>query len=321
MIPGQRLRYDPYLRGDVPEEELGEEGDVRHGAFKEDPLGMYVRPEGLSYSEFGSFAAQAAYEAFEEDFADVRGAEWWAYRCDHGGHGILVRVDADDRVPGLEEFIRSARYGEVNGQRENELLAEATEEAWNSWGRREFIRKLVELDPDTDEDALDNSDDEVLRLRFAVDRAGDGPIEENGGVSLCSYFTTLERVHRSDPNALGVAIELAYIREEPGVITALDYLMQELSGRGGMPAFYYALLNYNPVAARILGIRPNADEFADAFIERRANEAISDLVDFGRTLYFAEALSRALPQGREQLLVLADAVEEGRFDLAFEMFR
>jgi hypothetical protein len=295
---------------------------VTYGRWDRDPEGGFVVPEGTSYSDYsGGMHNRANYDEFVEEFAEYEGTEWAGARGGHGTLAVVVRFDADERVPEIGEFFAALEdYPVANDERLSDLEQEAIEEAWNDWGANEFLEKIVKLDPDLEGDAdFDDDGSAVGRLRNAVEQAAsESPYVEDaaGGVSFRPNYSVLERIHREDPNALSVALELA---REPGAEQALEYLVSEMVSWGrsprpgprrAMPAFYYALLNFHPVAARILGTRPNAVEFAEAY----ADETENSWLEVARMM--AAELERI---DESQIQVLADVVEEGDTEKAIEM--
>lgn len=159
MISGRRLRYRPYLHADYLEVDLGEADSVRLGAFEDDAQGMYVEPSYVSFGDYGgSMVERSNYEEFLEQFAESRGAEWWTWGGDYGSHGLIVRVDADERVPEIGEFFRDLdRSLCASDNRLEELEMEATNEAWTDYGAADFVRALLPIFPSLD----DRNEDEV----------------------------------------------------------------------------------------------------------------------------------------------------------------
>ncbi len=322
MIEGQRLEL------------WREPEDMTYGAWTERPDGEFVVPNDLSHSDHGSIRTRVNHETFIEEFAEHEGTEWFRIRGSSGTRAILIRVDADERVPELGKFV--ADYGDsgysADDNREYELLQEAIEEEWGNWGHQEFVRVMVQLDPRLRDrfDDLDDDAEVAVRLRNAVasvEGNGETPYETSEGISFDPYFQVLKRAHREDEDALLVAFDLASSPEVDYTGYAshagelpLDYLFKEIGGgqwtaKARMPAFYYALLEFQPEAARIIGNKPNAIDFAFEFAASRGIDRSIDL---------AIAMTLALrTKGRDgklrkmdkaELLVLTDAIQEAPFD-------
>lgn len=308
MIEGNRLRYrsSRYPK----EEQLDEVTGVIYDHFDTDREGKYVEPKDLSYGDYGgSMVERSNYEEFLEVFAEYRSQEWWPWHGGHGSHGIIIRVDADERVPEIGEFVEGLlEYPSANDDRLSELEEEARQVAWVEYGEREFIEKLVELEPELEEPLEEDSTMAINRMYMAVAQAAsESPNVEDaaGAVSFRPYMSVLESV-ADDPDGLMVAFELANQDGMGREVRGLDYLFQELNYKSAktMPAFYYALLDSEPKAARVLGVLGNAREFADLWMSQ-------DELDDTTILEDAKALGGLL-HGRsvEDLRVLSDMIEE-----------
>ena len=137
MIPGRRLRLW---------EGVAFESHVTYGKWDEHPKGEFVEPPLRGYSDYsGSLVERSNYEEFVEQFADSEDVEWVKVFGGHGTVGVLVRVDADARVPEMGEFFAALQqYPLANEDRHSELEHEVEMEAWDSYGRRDFQRWLQE---------------------------------------------------------------------------------------------------------------------------------------------------------------------------------
>ncbi len=327
MIPGQRLRL--FQAGNQPRT------SVRYNSWDADSKGEWIYPEGLSYSDYvGSMHTRANYDEFVERFADFQEVEWLPVIGGHGTTGVVIRFDADARVPEIGEFIRVLEEGEYPGEdRVSDLEQEAIEEAWVRYGRQDFQRQMEKMD-DRLEDlfiaAEEAGQDEAIldRLRHAAEQNESPTVEDAGGnVSFRIHDEMLKKVNDADEDGLLVAFDMA--RHEQNYAsgkTPLEYLFSELGERWNakdrMPAFYYALLEFNPKAARTIGVRPNADAFAVELGERLLGDNVhrvdSTITSIARGM--GRALSKLSPV---QLEVLADVIEsepeDGNFDAAFKM--
>ncbi len=319
MIEGTRLEYHPYLSDDTPEAELADVTEVRRSAFRDAKAGMYVEPPYMAYGDYGgSLVERSNLEEFGETFEEYAGTEWWGWSGDYGSQGIIVRADADTRVPEIGEFFEGLqKYPLANEERHSELEQDAIEVAWVEYGRREFADEFIEMDPELGE-AFEELDPVVIDyLRWAVEQAaGNGPEVEDaaGSVSFRVYRDIVKRTGEADPDALLVAFGLAFETANRGghfqSDSALNYLFTELgSGWGGqkqkqMPAFYYALLEVEPKAARFLGTKEGAREFAELWMDQEELEETSILDD-------AKALGGLLHgMSQEKLAVFADLIEQ-----------
>ena len=339
MINGNRLRYHPYLHDDPPENELVEEQVVRRGSFESDPKGMYVEPKYVSFGDYGgSMVERSNYDEFMEEFAEHRGTEWWNWGGDYGSHGLIVRVDADERVPEIGEFFEGLEvYPLANEDRHSELEEEARAEAWEDYGEREFIDKLIELEPRLEEEIEEYSfsprEEETAfnTLRWAVEQAAnESPIVEDaaGHVSWGPNMDVLERTMETDGDALMVAWELARTKQSRASgTTPLDYLFQELNSNWNkerqMPAFFYALMGFNPKAARYLGTIPNAWEFSQLWMEQELPDPelphFTMNEDEAGWVEHAKALSKLISMHPEHWVsILGDLIEEGDMEKALQ---
>ena len=313
MIPGQRITLN---REPV--------GSITYGHWSDDREGAFVEPPGVGYSDYsGSMIERSNYEAFIEAFAEHEDVEWFRVHGGHGTTGVIVRFDADERVPEIGEFFDSLEgYPSIDDTRLSRLEMEAIDEAWVE-GRQDFVRRMVKLDSrlgDVLEDAADSTIDEIYH---AVAQAADeNPYVEDavGSVSFSPYFRILDRVNKADEDALLVAVDLASVVERhPGAgQSPLEYLFQEL-GSGWrperrMPAFYYALLEFNPQAARAIGTMPKAAEFALSWADQSLRDALEEYDPAGpKIVVIAERMAQELPRDATLLMILADAIEEAPF--------
>lgn len=320
MIDGKRVRLWEQDEGRT---------NITYGHWHEDREGEWVVPERATYSDYSvGMVERANYESFVEAFAEHQEVEWLPVHGGHGTTGFIIRVDADERVPEIGEFFGALEnYPVIDDERLSRLEMEAIDEAWDSYGRSDFTRHMRKLEPRLDELLSEAQDSIIDRMMLAVAQAAnESPTAEDaaGSVSFRPYEHVLDDVNREDEDALLVAFDLASStqanREHHRGEQSLNYLFQELSGgqwnkAKRMNAFYYALLEFNPLAARAIGNRPNALDFAldfgeGALVEFLGQEEISDM----RIVAIAERMGRALPKDRYMLEVLADAIEESPAD-------
>lgn len=146
MIDGERL--EPSGRYGVPggEELVGLQESVPWSTFESTKHGEFVEPKYMSYSDYsGSLVERSNIEEFIEQFAEHSGQEWWVRIGSHGGRGIVVRRDADERVPEIGEFFEALdSYPLANEDRHSELEMETRDNDWDSYGRVDFERWLAE---------------------------------------------------------------------------------------------------------------------------------------------------------------------------------
>lgn len=141
MIRGRRVRPwdNKGLEGDDPEPP-----DGVYGHWYDDKQGAWVLPEYVTYSDYsGSLVERSNLEVFIEEFADSEDEEWVQIHGGHGTRGLIVRVDADERVPEIGEFFeRLDQYPLADEDHHSHLEQEVIDEAWASYGRGDFRRWL-----------------------------------------------------------------------------------------------------------------------------------------------------------------------------------
>ena len=175
MIDGHRVS----LRD---EEELNGRDDIRYGSWEDDQNGNYVLPNYVSGSDYsGNLVERSNYDVFRETFADHQGTEWWETPGGHGTFGILVRVDADTRVPEMGEFFDAlSNYPVADESAHSELEMESQQTAWEDYGRDDFKRELNEIFGEIQPD-IEYDDNALSGLYFSAgDLYGCYPINEQG---------------------------------------------------------------------------------------------------------------------------------------------
>jgi len=172
VIPGRRLRL-----WDEPD------GSLTYGHWHDDSEGEWVEPDYVGYSDYsGSLVERSNYEEFVEQFADSEDIEWFRVHGGHGTTGVIIRVDADERVPEIGEFFEALEnYPLVNEDRHSELEREVEQEGWESYGRSDFRRWMRQVDLPTGvlnwDDLVDDLTDEQLDTLW-VDAVQSGSGEE-----------------------------------------------------------------------------------------------------------------------------------------------
>lgn len=158
MIDGRRVRFYHYR---IDEADIGEHGVFSYDSFRPDRDGEYVEPDDMGYSDYsGSTVSRANVEEFVERFAEYQGVEWWRLHGGHGTDAVVVRRDADERVPEIGEFFEDlANYPVANEDRLSRIEMEMRDEAWSRYGRLEFRNFL--------EDKLDEEDLKWWRHQLA----------------------------------------------------------------------------------------------------------------------------------------------------------
>lgn len=144
MIAGERLKYRGWYGAPDDESGLGDVNEVRWEAFEHDKNGSFVEPKYMSYSDYsGSLVERSNIEEFIEQFGEYQSVEWWLRTGSHGSRGIVLRLDADERVPEIGEFFEALDgYPLANEERHSELEMEVQNAAWADYGRSEFVRWL-----------------------------------------------------------------------------------------------------------------------------------------------------------------------------------
>lgn len=130
-------------------EELSERSRFPYSSFTQANRGEFVQPDLLSYSDYGgSLVERSNVEEFMEQFADSQGAEWWELYGSHGTRAVVVRRDADERVPEIGEFFEGlANYPIANEDRHSELEMQQRDNDWASYGHDDFKRWLLDEGP------------------------------------------------------------------------------------------------------------------------------------------------------------------------------
>ncbi len=170
MIPGDRYEfryldrnYAPARRTGRPvefeelnDESILEEVDIANwGAFRPAAHGAFVVPELLSYSDYTdgiSTYAKSNRRVFVKQFADLQGEEWWGLYGDHGTEGIVIRRDADERVPELAEFFAKLEDYPIADENDlGDVEQEEQDKAWSNYGRRgleEWLQRIYDAELD-----------------------------------------------------------------------------------------------------------------------------------------------------------------------------
>ncbi len=171
MISGRRVEYRSY--NDPTDDGLppADITTVQYSSLKDDKNGPLVTPDSTGYSDYSNSALYnvSNYQVFCRDFAQYEGVEWWHYTGGHDTTGVVVRVDAGERVPEIEEFFDALEsYPIADEHHESQLEQEFVDTAWGRYGRQEFVRWLrgnapvATMDEDEWEEAVDELDDARL---------------------------------------------------------------------------------------------------------------------------------------------------------------
>ena len=235
---------------------------------------------------------------------------------------------------------RLTSWGDFIETWEREHIAEDSDDAWEMWGRRQFVEWLVALDPEI-QGELDKASggggaaeyDVLERLRLLLQSARFYPHYEGSSISFRELSEGLSEINRRDPDALFVAVGLALMAQghDPGVEplhpaeAALDAMVREIS-RGSqerMPAWYYMLMVFYPKAARYLGAAPNADEFVKVWMEQQIPDYELPGIQLEDPSYldYAMALDRALRPAHidRSVLVSSEIDLEARYKILGDM--
>lgn len=197
MLPGAAYERNPYW-----EEREGFESPLRWNAvepvphYRADQDGEFVCPNLLSYSDFDNSGPieRANYEAFVERFADLQDVEWWTREGGHDSHGIVIRRDADARVPELGEVVKELEYDPIIDEAAvSRVEMETYAEAWTAYGADEFLRWLEEQEGETVKDTP-WADAGVLVWRVTIAQAApklDPLVDELSDAAVVRLMTAL----------------------------------------------------------------------------------------------------------------------------------
>lgn len=151
MLDGPYYEANPYRFDDtlaVQVSQLRRYSDVTplRGRPAEEFMSVYfVMPDRLSYGDYDNSGAveRANYKAFRKMFAEHEDVEWTTVYGDHDTHAIVIRADADERVPEIGEALGALEKNSVlDDTTLNETEMEVYDEAWESYGDSEFVRWL-----------------------------------------------------------------------------------------------------------------------------------------------------------------------------------
>lgn len=133
MIPGQRVRL---WDGD----DLNARSVGTYGHWYNDPKGPWVVADHVGGSDYsGGLIARSNFEAFVEEFEQFEDTEWFRVTGGYHTFGVVVRFDADERIPAMAEFFNSLEsYPSIDDARLSRLEVEEEERDWENWGRRAF---------------------------------------------------------------------------------------------------------------------------------------------------------------------------------------
>jgi hypothetical protein len=150
MLEGRRVKYEPLLNNEP--EDPGEREEFPYDRFPSDSHGDYVEPNHLGYSDYGgSTVERSNYRVFVEQFAEHQGTEWWSLYGGHGTAAIVVRRDADERVPEIGEFLDALEsYPLADEDDHTQLEMELEDDAWRDYGLADFRRWLESIEGETD---------------------------------------------------------------------------------------------------------------------------------------------------------------------------
>lgn len=135
---------------------------IRYGSWDNDQNGGFVLPSYVGGSDYsGNLVERSNYDVFHEQLADHQGVEWWETPGGHGTFGILVRVDADARVPEIGEFFEGlSNYPVADEDAHSNLEMESQQAAWEDYGRNDFERELKDIFSGVQ--PIDEMEDDVL---------------------------------------------------------------------------------------------------------------------------------------------------------------
>ncbi len=140
MIEGRRVEYEPVLSNepDSPQDY----NEFPYARFVPAKHGNYVEPNNMGYSDYGgSTIERSNVRVFMREFAEHQGTEWWHLYGAHGTSAIVVRIDADDRVPEMGEFFDALEsYPLADENDHSKLEMDEEDEAWGSYGLTDFRR-------------------------------------------------------------------------------------------------------------------------------------------------------------------------------------
>ena len=144
-------------------------------------------------------ANQAVFLAIAEE-EGLLGTEVWEVRGGYGTYGIALLADSDNEA--LIDALRSlADYPVLDDDAQTEFEHEAQEEAWEDWGRNDFL-KALQAQHGFDEDVADflsteESENALVHklyelFHYAMEESNEYWTEETGG----NMYIDMDRVVR-----------------------------------------------------------------------------------------------------------------------------
>ncbi len=290
MIPGTRVRLWE-RRG-------------RYGQWDHDPKGEWVVSDWVSGSDYsGGLVSRSNYEEFLEQFADSEDTEWFQVVGDHGTYGVVIRFDADDRIPEMGEFFDSLEnYPVINSERHSRLEMEAEDEAWHSYGRRDFVRWMGMLTMADDgpltqnqwEDLIDKLTDEQ------VDHVWRDALRDGNGGEVTHHDTEGPTFHYDQALDGGVDLIEDLLRTTLGWAELLRNDLEELFTNVGT--------KQNAVRIRTMPAE-TVQAFFDYLVERTHTE-VKDTDLFDPTPVLESVFKSTQKWSDEDWAVLFDVMEE-----------
>lgn len=223
--------------------------NVTYGHWDDDREGEWVLPDLVLYSDYnGSLVERANYEEFIETFGEHEGTEWLYVSGGHGTVGLLIRFDADERVPEIGEFFEALNdYPLANEDRHTELEQQVEREAWESYGRDEFRRWLRRVTEQAGWDATVDLLTEAQLDRLWFDALHNGSGEEVTFENQTAVFNFDRAFRNTDVaaeatvlvfNSWGVSLR-EYLKDVTGA--KFDETFDEVSDETMDAFFHYAV--------------------------------------------------------------------------------
>lgn len=135
--------------------------------WHDDSEGRWFLPEYLSGSDYvGCLVEQSNARVFRERFADGEGRWWREVTGGYGTFGVLVRTLAYRNCTDVREFFDALEdYPLASDDDHSDLEFEAMCEAWENYGRADFLREVKayarHIMGESYEDAIDAAVDAV----------------------------------------------------------------------------------------------------------------------------------------------------------------
>jgi len=167
--------------------------DLRYGRWTEREDGRYLIPVSLGGSDYsGTLVERSNARAWCERFDDSED-QWWTNAP--GGHGTFAIVIDTKGIPedvedDVAEFLNGLQdYPLADEDLHSKMEIESQEEAWNDWGRKNFLKAIekhfeVEFEDDPDQKLVDEI------FYESCDKANENWINEQGD----SSYIDMDRV-------------------------------------------------------------------------------------------------------------------------------